>query len=80
MGGLRNGATVKLAELSRLEKVYTQENFIASDTSQTMAVARAVFGLGERAERRVGACTKEENKQETEKGEKNGALEAKGWI
>ena len=37
---------------------------------RAMAVPRAVLGLGERAERRVWACTKEENKRETEKGKK----------
>ena len=35
---------------------------------RAMAVPGAVLGLGKRAERRVTACTKEENERETEKG------------
>ena len=47
---------------------------------RAMAAARAVVGQGERAERRVGACTKQEDKRETEKGEKNGRAKQHGTL
>jgi hypothetical protein len=45
-----------------------------------MAAARAVFSRGERAERRVGAFTKQEDKREKEKEEKNGTTKQHGTL